>query len=44
MRDVYVIGLTPTGRATIDALNMNRPTILAIRKEEEFFGRHPPQS
>lgn len=40
--DVYVIGLTATGRATIDALKMNRATILAIRKEEEFFGRHPP--
>ncbi len=40
--DVYVIGLTATGRATIDALNMNRSTILAIRKEEEFLGRHPP--
>ena len=39
---VRVIGLTSTGRATIDALNLNRGIILAIRAEEEFFGRHPP--
>jgi hypothetical protein len=36
-----VIGLTPTGRATVAALAMNRPLILAIRKEEAAFGRHP---
>lgn len=39
---VRVIGLTPTGRATVEALNMNRPIILAIRAEEVFFDRHPP--
>ena len=33
--------LTPTGRATIDALALNRPLILSIRAEETFFGRHP---
>jgi hypothetical protein len=35
-------GLTPVGRATIDALRMNRPVIVAIRAEEAFFNRHPP--
>ncbi|MEZ4865120.1 MAG: HNH endonuclease signature motif containing protein [Caldilineaceae bacterium] len=35
-------GLTPTGRATVAALDMNRPVILAIRAEESFFHRHPP--
>lgn len=39
---VRVIGLTATGRATIDALRMNRALILAIRAEEELLGRHPP--
>jgi HNH endonuclease len=39
---VQVVGLTATGRATINALNMNRAIILAIRAEEEFLGRHPP--
>jgi hypothetical protein len=37
-----VIGLTPTGRATIAALRLNRPSILAIRAEEMAHGRHPP--
>lgn len=39
---VTIIGLTPTGRATIAALRMNRPLILAIRREEAARGRHPP--
>jgi hypothetical protein len=37
-----LFGLTANGRATVEALRMNRPTILAIRAEEEFLGRHPP--
>lgn len=40
---VRVVGLTATGRATIDALNMNRAIMLAIRSEEELLGRHPPR-
>jgi hypothetical protein len=39
---VRAVGLTPTGRATIAALEMNRPLILAIRQEEAERGRHPP--
>src|SRR5262245_17016637 len=39
--DVRLIGLTATGRATINALDMNRALILAIRKEEAALGRHP---
>jgi hypothetical protein len=39
---VQVVGLTATGRATIDALTMNRAIMLAIRAEDELFGRHPP--
>ncbi|MCE9638050.1 MAG: HNH endonuclease [Planctomycetes bacterium] len=38
-----VVGVTPTGRATIAALRMNRPLILAIRAEEALRGRHPPR-
>ena len=37
-----VIGITATGRATVAALQMNRPLILAIREEERARGRHPP--
>ena len=39
---VSVVGLTPTGRATVTALEMNRDIILAIREEEVARGRHPP--
>ncbi len=37
-----LIGLTATGRATVEALNLNRALILAIRQEEAATGRHPP--
>ncbi len=36
-----IIALTATGRATIHALALNRPLILAIRREEALRGRHP---
>ena len=38
---VRIHGLTKTGRATIAALDLNRPLILAIREEEASLGRHP---
>jgi len=38
---VRLVGLTPTGRATVEALKMNRPIILAIRAEEVIQQRHP---
>ena len=37
-----VTGLTPTGRASIDLLKMNRALIVAIRAEERLHDRHPP--
>jgi hypothetical protein len=37
----FAAGVTPTGRATATALKMNRPLILAIRREEAARGRHP---
>ncbi len=37
-----VVPLSPTGRATVAALAMNRPLILAIRQEEAARSRHPP--
>jgi hypothetical protein len=37
-----IVGVSPTGRATIAALKMNRPLVLAIRWEETQRGRHPP--
>jgi hypothetical protein len=37
-----IVPLTPAGRATVAALALNRPLILAIRQEEAARGRHPP--
>jgi len=39
---VAIVPLTAAGRATVFALQMNRPLILAIREEEAHRGRHPP--
>jgi len=39
---VEAIGLTAIGRATVQALDLNRSTMLAIRAQEELRGRHPP--
>jgi hypothetical protein len=41
-KDEIVVPLTSTGRATAEALAMNRPVIIAIRQEETVRGRHPP--
>jgi hypothetical protein len=38
---VRLTGLSPTGRATVEALALNRPLVLAIRREELALGRHP---
>jgi hypothetical protein len=42
--DERIVPLTTTGRATVAALAMNRPMIVAIRQEEAARGRHPPLS
>lgn len=39
---VRAVPLTATGRATVVALAMNRPILIAIRQEESARGRHPP--
>jgi hypothetical protein len=37
-----IIGITPTGRATIAALNLNRDRIVNIRAADKAVKRHPP--
>ena len=37
-----VVGISPTGRATVAALKLNRAVAQAIREEEALRGRHPP--
>lgn len=38
-----LVGRSPTGRATIDALGMNRVAAVAIRSELVQLGRFPPR-
>jgi len=37
-----VIGLTPTGRATVIALELNRERVMNIRAADQLVGCHPP--
>jgi hypothetical protein len=39
-----IVGLTPTGHATIERLHMNREEIIASRQLWVQVGWHPPQS
>jgi hypothetical protein len=39
---IQVIGLTPTGRATVVALQLNRPFLLRARRRWVKAGWHPP--
>ncbi len=39
---VYLVGLTATGRATIETLHLNRDRVLNIRKLLKTVGLHPP--
>lgn len=40
--NVEIIGLTPTGRATVAALKLNRPPLLRARRRWVKVGWHPP--
>ena len=37
-----IVGLTPTGRATVVALNLNRPSLVRARQLWVIAGWHPP--
>jgi hypothetical protein len=39
-----VVPLTEAGSGTVAALAMNRPLVIAIRREEMIRGRHPPEN
>jgi hypothetical protein len=39
---MMIIGLTPTGRATIVALELNRTWVVSFRAADHSVGRHPP--
>lgn len=38
-----ILGLTPTGRATIEKLQLNRAGVINLRRVLCTFGEHPPQ-
>jgi 5-methylcytosine-specific restriction endonuclease McrA len=38
-----VVGMTPTGRATVVALQLNRPGLVNLRRILAAAGEHPPQ-
>jgi hypothetical protein len=38
-----VIGTTPTGRATVQALALNRPGVVNLRRVLHALGEHPPR-
>lgn len=37
----HVVGLSPTGRATIERLRLNRPGLVALRRLLREVGEHP---
>jgi hypothetical protein len=40
---ICIVGLTPTGRATVAALNLNRATLVLARQMWVKVGWHPPR-
>jgi len=39
---LLIIGLTPTGRATVTTLALNRERVINVRAADKEIGRHPP--
>ncbi len=39
--DTHIIGLSATGRATVNALQLNRPVLVSARRRWVFIGWHP---
>ncbi len=37
-----ILGITPTGRATIEKLRLNRPNVINLRVVLSTIGKHPP--
>ncbi len=40
--DLEILGLTPTGRATVAALQLNRTEVVNLRRILSAFDEHPP--
>jgi hypothetical protein len=37
-----IVGLSPTGRATVESLHLNRPEVVNLRRVLAEAGEHPP--
>lgn len=42
-RFTYIIGITDKGRATVDALKLNRKELVNLREITKLTGEHPPE-
>jgi hypothetical protein len=40
---LHIVGRTQTGRATVEALQMNRPELVNLRRMLHLIGEHPPE-
>jgi HNH endonuclease len=40
---LFIHGLTPTGRATVEKLHLNRPGVVNLRRVLRGAGQHPPR-
>lgn len=40
---LYIVGRTPVGRATVEALKMNRQELINLRRLLSSVGEHPPE-
>lgn len=40
---LQIVGLTPTGRATIACLDLNRDRVILLRAADTLVNRHPPE-
>jgi hypothetical protein len=41
---LLLLGLSPTGRATVEKLQLNRAGVINLRRILRAFGEHPPQA
>ena len=39
-----IVGITATGRATVERLRLNRPGLVNLRMALHYFGVHPPDA
>lgn len=40
----WMVGLTPVGRATVEALRLNREGVVNLRRARRAVGMHPPRA